>query len=151
MCIRDSNYLLRLNINPWEDIVSLFSSSMPLIEEHGYHFMAFDSANLQRRSQFYPFPAQVVPHWRVKSSGVRQSKIYKCPEHSFEREGVMVRRFGSLDNAVGENHFLTRTAIISPLLSKAKHIGYINMTCRLLFTNHAQVQNIWQREEHQMI
>jgi len=31
----------------------------------------------------YPFPAQGVPHWRVKSSGVRQSKIYKCPECSF--------------------------------------------------------------------
>ena len=32
-----------------------------------------------------PFPVQGVPHWRVKSSGVRQSKIYKCPEHSFGR------------------------------------------------------------------
>ena len=31
----------------------------------------------------YPFPVQGVPHWRVKSSGVRQSKIYKCPERSF--------------------------------------------------------------------
>ena len=30
-----------------------------------------------------PFPCQGVPHWRVKSSGVRQSKIYKCPERSF--------------------------------------------------------------------
>ena len=35
-----------------------------------------------------PFPVQEVPHWRVKSSGVRQSKIYKCPERSFGREGV---------------------------------------------------------------
>ena len=25
-----------------------------------------------------PFPAQGVPHWQVKSSGVRQSKIFKC-------------------------------------------------------------------------
>ena len=27
----------------------------------------------------YPFPVQGVPHWQVKSSGVRQSKISKCP------------------------------------------------------------------------
>ena len=24
-----------------------------------------------------------VPHWQVKWSGIRQSKIYKCPEHLF--------------------------------------------------------------------
>ena len=35
-----------------------------------------------------PFLSKRVPHWRVKSSGVRQSEIYKCPEHSFGREGV---------------------------------------------------------------
>ena len=29
-------------------------------------------------SLFNPFPPKGVPHWRVKSSGVRQSKIYKC-------------------------------------------------------------------------
>ena len=29
-----------------------------------------------------PFPSKRFP------IGVRQSKIYKCPEHSFEREGV---------------------------------------------------------------
>ena len=32
---------------------------------------------------FNPFPAKGVPHWRVKSSGVRQGKIDKCPERSF--------------------------------------------------------------------
>ena len=31
-----------------------------------------------------PFPAEWLPsYWRVESSGVRQSKIYKCPERSF--------------------------------------------------------------------
>ena len=40
--------------------------------------------------EFYPFPVQEIPHWREKSSGVRQSKIYKCPEHSFGREGAIV-------------------------------------------------------------
>ena len=45
----EHNYLLRLNINPWKDIVNLFSPSIPLIVEHGYHFMPLDSANLQKR------------------------------------------------------------------------------------------------------
>ena len=35
------------------------------------------------------------------------------------------------------NYLLTPTKIISPLLSKALHTGYINMTCRvLLLTRH---------------
>ena len=46
-----------------------------------------------------PFPAKGVPHWRVKLSGVRQSKIYKCPERSFGSEGakeiVVLHRWGS--------------------------------------------------------
>ena len=39
-----------------------------------------------------PFPIQGVSHWRVKSSGVGQSKIYKCPERSFGSEGVNLKQ-----------------------------------------------------------
>ena len=35
-----------------------------------------------------PFHCQGVPHRRVKSSGVRQSKIYKCPEGTYGSESV---------------------------------------------------------------
>ena len=44
---------LRLNINRWEDIISLSSSSMPLIVEHGYHFMPLHSVNIQRCRKSY--------------------------------------------------------------------------------------------------
>ena len=54
--------------------------------------------------KYLAFPVQGVTHWRVKSSGVRQSKIYNCPEHSFGREGVKgAKRESEEDYAI---HFL---------------------------------------------
>ena len=44
---------------------------------------SFRESFTRRNCGHYPFPVQGVPLWRVKSSGVRQSKIYKCPERSF--------------------------------------------------------------------
>ena len=34
------------------------------------------------------FPAQGVPHWQVKSSGIRQSKIYRCQLALMGRKGL---------------------------------------------------------------
>ena len=53
----------------------------------------------------------------------------------------MVRRSGSIDSAIWNNHSLkvpvNPDSNHSPLLSKAKHIGYIKMACKLLLlTRH---------------
>ena len=53
----------------------------------------------------------------------------------------MVRRSGSIDSAIWNSHSLKVPVNSdnnhSPLLSKAKHIGYIKMACRLLLlTRH---------------
>ena len=44
-----------------------------------------------------PLPSQGVPHWRVKSSGVRQSKIYKCQLSLMEGKGLTIQPLDSGD------------------------------------------------------
>ena len=45
---------------------------------------------------FYPLSVRGVPHWRVKSSGVRQSKIYKCHECAYGHWGVKTSNCNSV-------------------------------------------------------
>ena len=84
-----------------------------------------------------------------KSSSSMQFKVehgyHFMPLDSTNLKGIgslMVRRSGSIDSGIWNNHSLKVPVNPdnnhSPLLSKAMHIGYINkMTCRLLLlTRH---------------
>ena len=48
-------------------------------------YSAWNYSRFNSTAAFNPFHCQGVPHWRVKSSGVRQSKIYKCHECAYKR------------------------------------------------------------------
>jgi len=52
-----------------------------------------------------PFTAKGFPHWRVKLSGVRQSKIYNCPVGTYGSERVLMHH-GSIVNIILMHWFL---------------------------------------------
>ena len=71
-----------------------------------------------------PFPVQGVPHWRVKSSGVRQSKIYTCPERSFGSKGVKLRGTGLLPKWPGLDFSLDAVRRLSMLVVNFASRGF---------------------------
>ena len=60
-----------------------------------------------------PLSVRGVPHWRVKSSGVRQSKIYKCHECTYGHWGV-------------KEAFRKKVDCNTNLIIQDKHIGLMS-------------------------